>query len=260
MDFGTILGLVIAGVLIAWSMLSGGKVEWFFSSHALAIVFGGAFATVLIGFPIKMVGQLGRIVKVAFFNKEVSAVKVITDMVSYAEVARRDGILSLENMTKDIKDEFIVRGIQMAVDGVDPEVIEQIMTSEMDSMAERHAGNKLMLDAATGYAPALGMVGTLLGLVIMLQSLDDPKAIGPGMAVAIIATLYGAIAANLLIGPVALKLGKRSEEEVLIKTIIIKGVMSIQSGDNPRIVEQKLKSYLSPKLRRSIQSSGEEKA
>lgn len=253
MDISTIIGLVIGAILVTWSMTAGGKVEWFFNEHALAIVVGGSLATVFIAFPIKSVAQLGKVLKQTLFSKGTDPTKIINDMVSYAEIARRDGILSLENMTKNIDDEFMVRGIQMAVDGADPEIIHQVMTSELECISDRHAENKLMLDAVTGYAPALGMVGTLLGMVIMLRSLDDPKGIGDGMGKAIVATLYGAIVANLLIGPMAMKLGKRSADEIMVKHIIIKGVMSIQSGDNPRVVEQKLKSFLPAKKRKAIE-------
>jgi chemotaxis protein MotA len=152
-------------------------------------------------------------------------------------------------MAKSIDDPFIVTGIQMAVDGTDPELIEQILTSELEAVEERHAGGKAIWDTVGRYAPAFGMIGTLVGLVIMLQNMDDPAALGPGMAVALLTTLYGAIAANLVALPIADKLGRRSDEELLLKNIIIKGVMSIQSGDNPRIVEQKLKTFLPPSLR-----------
>ena len=142
----------------------------------------------------------------------------------------------------------------MAVDGTDPELIEQVMTAELDNLTERHGVGKGMLDAMGKYAPAFGMIGTLVGLVIMLQNMDDPSKIGPGMAVALLTTMYGAIVANAFAGPLADRLARRSAEEVLIKTIIIKGVMSIQSGDNPRIVEQKLKTFLPPAQRAAAEA------
>ena len=240
--------------LLIYAVINGGKFGWFVNYPSVAIVIGGATAATLISFPIKSVASLMHVIKNAFFAKTQDPAKIIAEMVSYAEVARRDGILSLENMTKDIEDEFVVKGIQMAVDGIDPELIEQIMTSELDCLAERHVQGKSLLDAVTKYAPAFGMIGTLFGLVIMLQQMDDPSAIGPGMAVAIITTLYGAVVANLFSGPLSDKLAQRSEQEQMMKTIVIKGVMSIQSGDNPRIVEQKLKTFLSPVARRAIEN------
>jgi chemotaxis protein MotA len=252
-DIATIIGLLMGMALVVYSIFSGGQINWFVNYPSMAIVFGGALAAVLISFPMRAVGSFIGVVKNAFFARSRSPAKVITDMVSYAEVARRDGILSLENMTKEIDDEFVVKGIQMAVDGIDPELIEQIMTSELDSLAERHEQGKKLCDGFTKYAPAFGMIGTLFGLVIMLQNMNEPEKIGPGMAVAILTTLYGAICSNLITGPIGDKLARRSEEERLLKTIVIKGVMSIQSGDNPRIVEQKLKTFLSPSMRKEIE-------
>jgi len=256
-DIATVIGLVMGMALLIYAVLNGGKFAWFVDYPSMAIVLGGAVAATLISFPMSAVASLRKVIKNAFLVKSRDLGKVIADMVSYAEVARRDGILSLESMTKDIDDEFVVKGIQMAVDGIDPELIEQIMNSELESLADRHARGKSILDAVTKYAPAFGMIGTLFGLVLMLQQMDNPDAIGPGMAVAILTTLYGAITANLFAGPLSDKLAQRSEEEQLLKTIVIRGVMSIQSGDNPRIVEQKLKTFLPPSARDAIEKKAE---
>lgn len=251
MDIATIVGILVGTLLMGWAIVgsAGESSGVFVNVPSLMIVFGGAGAAVLISFPLKNVLGMIGVLKKTLHAKSKSPVKLIGDLVSYAEVARRDGILSLENLTKEIDDEFIVKGIQMAVDGTDPELIEQIMTSELESLEERHTTGKGLLDAFGKYAPAFGMIGTLIGLVVMLQNLNDPSKIGPGMAVALLTTLYGAIAANFIFLPMADKLGQRSAEEILLKTIVIKGVMSIQSGDNPRIVEQKLKTFLPPGMR-----------
>jgi chemotaxis protein MotA len=211
------------------------------------IVIGGASAATMVAVPASRLKRLTGILKKAVTNKTQSPQKLIEDLVSYAEVARRDGILSLESMCKDIDDPFIVRGIQMAVDGTDPELIEQIMTTELENLMERHDAGRAVFATIGKYAPAFG---TLIGLVAMLANMDDPSAIGPGMAVALLTTMYGAILANVVFLPLADKLASRSAEEVLTKTIIIKGVMSIQSGDNPRIVEQKLRTFLPPSARK----------
>ena len=145
----------------------------------------------------------------------------------------------------------------MAVDGTDPELIEAIMNNELDAIAERHDKGKAVFDAIGKYAPAYGMIGTLVGLVIMLMNMDDPEKIGPGMAVALLTTLYGSMFANMFALPLADKLGTRNEEELTLKMIILKGVMSIQSGDNPRIVEQKLKTFLPPSLRQEQEQQQE---
>lgn len=251
MDLGSVFGIFGTWLLIVWAMMAGGGLAIFVDLPSLLLVVGGCSTVVLLCFPTRYVKNIGNFLKKGFFHKPMPVHKLIADMVSYAEVARRDGILSLENVTKDLDDQFIVNGIQMAVDGTDPELIEQIMNNDLESLAERHGVNKAVLDAVGKYAPAFGMIGTLVGLIIMLQNMDDPSKIGPGMAVALLTTMYGAIIANAFALPLADRLDRRSAEEVLFKTIIIKGVMAIQSGDNPRIVEQKLRTFLPPSQRPS---------
>jgi chemotaxis protein MotA len=238
-------------VLILWAIYAGGDVTYFVDVPSMIMVLGGSMTLFFFCFPLKTIKQLFTYVKKGFFGTPLPIEKLIEDLVSFAEIARRDGILSLENVTRDIEDQFIVRGIQMAVDGTDPELIEQILNNELDNLVDRHANGRAMMDSLGKYAPALGMIGTLVGLVIMLQNMTDPSSIGTGMAVAILTTLYGALIANAFALPMSDRLGRRSAEEVLYKTVIIKGVMSIQSGDNPRIVEQKLRTFLPPALRKS---------
>ena len=250
MDLGTVFGFIGTWVLIVWAMLAGGKLGYFIDAPSLILVIGGSFSVLFFCFPLSAMKGVLLVIKKGFFYQSQSIEKLIEDLVSYAEIARRDGILSLEHTTKDIEDSFIVQGIQMAVDGTDPELIEQIMTNDLDNVIERHAGGKLILDSLGKFAPAYGMIGTLVGLVLMLQNMSDPASIGAGMAVAIITTMYGAIIANAFALPLAERLARRSAEEILYKTVIIKGVMSIQSGDNPRVVEQKLRTFLPPSLRK----------
>lgn len=249
MDIGILFGVLGTWVLLMWALLGSGDVTMFIDNNSIILVCGMTSTVIFLAFPVKNVKSLIGVVKRAVFYSSPSVQKLIEDMVSYAEVARRDGILSLESTTKDIEDPFIVRGIQMAVDGTDPELIEQVMNNDLENLAERHDAGKALLDGIGKYAPAFGMIGTLVGLVIMFSNMDDPAAIGPGMAVALLTTMYGAIIANCLALPLADRLARRSAEEVLYRTIIIKGVMSIQSGDNPRIVEQKLRTYLPPSQR-----------
>ena len=249
MDLGTIFGLLGTWVLIMWAMISGGSLLIFVDVPSLIMVIGGTFTTMFFCYPVGYLKGLVGTAKKAFFNKSQSLETLIDELVSYAEIARRDGILSLENKTKEIEDPFVVAGIQMAVDGTDPELIESVMTAELENLMDRHDIGKGLMDTIGKYGPAFGMIGTLVGLVIMLQNMDDPSKIGPGMAVALLTTLYGAMVSNAIAGPVSDRLSRRSAEEIMIKTVIIKGVMSIQSGDNPRIVEQKLKTYLPPSKR-----------
>lgn len=246
MDLGILFGFLGTWVLIAWALMASGDMTIFWDTPSVILVIGGSFTTMFFAFPAGNVKLVVKVLRRALFHQSQSINALIEDLVSYAEVARRDGILSLENTTRDIKDPFIVHGIQMAVDGTDPELIEQIMNNELDNVIERHELGKNLFEGLGKYAPAYGMIGTLVGLVIMLKNMDDPAMIGPGMAVAILTTMYGAIIANSIALPIADRLGRRSSEEVLYKTIIIKGVMAIQSGDNPRIVEQKLRTFLPP--------------
>ncbi len=249
MDIATIIGLIGGAGLLLWGIMSKSSIEPFIDFGSVAIVIGGAVAAALISFPIGNILAVAKVVKNCFFCKSRNPGDVIVEMVKFAEVARRDGILALENVTADIDDPFVVTGIQMAVDGTDPELIETIMMNDLEAVELRHAEGKALFSNIGKYAPAFGMIGTLIGLVIMLQNMDDPSAIGPGLAVALLTTLYGAVTANLIALPMADKLGLRSRQEVLIRMVVIKGVMSIQSGDNPRIVEQKLKTFLPNRLR-----------
>lgn len=246
MDIGTIFGFIGTWLLIIATLLLGGSLMTYVDIPSVILVFGASITVLFFAIPAKQVKALVSVTKKAFFYKPQAIDKLIEDMVSFAEIARRDGILSLENAVKDIDDPFIVQGIQMAVDGTDPELIEQVMLNELDNLSERHESGKFIFDTMGKYAPAIGMIGTLIGLVAMLADLSDPAAIGAGLAVALLTTLYGAIVANAVAGPIADRLAKRSAQEVMYKTVIVKGVMAIQSGDNPRVVEQKLMTFIPP--------------
>ena len=249
MDLGTVVGTLMAFALIGWAVYAGGSYGAFVDVPSLLIVFGGSFCVTLISIPLDKARVVWNVTKKTLFNRPVSPQKLIAILVSFAEIARRDGILSLEVHCKNIEDPFIVHGVQMAVDGTDPELIEQIMETELDNLVERHDAGRALFETLGRYAPAFGMIGTLVGLVTMLANMTDHSKIGSGMAVALLTTLYGSVFANIIALPFADKLARRSAEEVLLKTIVIKGVMSIQSGDNPRVVEQKLKTFLPPNLR-----------
>ena len=249
MDIATIIGLVAGSGLLLWAIMGKSDISAFVDYGSVAIVLGGSMSAALVSFPIRNLMGVAKVVKNCFFAKAQNSNELIADMVKFAEVARRDGILALENVTGDIKDPFLVSGIQMAVDGQDPDLIESVMLNDLETVESRHADGKALFDTIGRFAPAFGMIGTLIGLVIMLQNMDDPSLIGPAMAIALLTTMYGAVLANLVALPMADKLGLRSREEMMAKMIIIKGVMAIQSGDNPRIVEQKLKTFLPNRLR-----------
>lgn len=250
-DIATVIGIVGGFVLIGTgiAITPGSRFDMFFDPPSLLIVVGGASACVLINFPIRDLANVWRVIRHAFSEDRLEPNKLIGDFRRYADIARRDGILALENVTHEVRDPFLVRGIQLAVDGTDPEMIQTMMRTELEYLQDRHNRGIRVLKQFATYAPAFGMIGTLIGLVIMLANLSDPSKIGPSMAVAIITTFYGAVMAYLIATPLAEKLTIRNNEEALVKEMMIKGVMSLQSGDNPRIVEQKLKIFLAPKLR-----------
>lgn len=254
MDIGTIVGIVIGVVAITFGILvGGGSPASLIDIPSIALVFGGTTGAIIMSFPLPRVLKVHKVILQTVFTKSADPTQIIKDIVRYAEVARREGILALENHIGEMSDEFIIRGVKMAVDGTDPELINQIMEIELEAVIDRHAQGKQILDTTGRYAPAFGMIGTLLGLIFMLSNMDDPSKIGPGMAVALITTLYGAMIANMVTGPIGDKLQARDAEEIMIKTIVIAGVMAIQSGDNPRVVENKLMTYLPPARRLELE-------
>ncbi len=248
-DLASLLGLLLGIACIALAILLGGSAMAYLNVPSMFIVIGGATAATLTAYPLARFFRIPVISAKVFFHKAANPNDLIGQLVELAEIARRDGILALENMTEEMDEPFLVNGLRMAVDGTDPEIIQSIMETELENTIERHESGRGMLEAMGRYAPAFGMIGTLIGLVAMLSNMDDPSKIGAGMAAALITTLYGSLLANILFLPMSDKLAIRSNEEVLNKTIIIQGVMSIQSGDNPRNVESKLKTFLPPTLR-----------
>lgn len=251
MDITTIIGIVLGFLLLIIAMVMGGSFGAYVDAPSLVIVIGGCIAALLTAFPLAALLKFPKVFKKTLKSSGSDPHSLIEQLVGFAEIARRDGILALEGMTAEMTDDLLVLGIKMAVDGTDPELIEQIMDADVENMITRHSVGKGIFDSAGRYAPAFGMIGTLIGLVAMLANMSDPSAIGAGMAAALLTTMYGAVLANVLFLPLADKLSLRSEDEILIKSIIIKGVMSIQSGDNPRVVEQKLKTFLPPSQRGS---------
>jgi chemotaxis protein MotA len=225
----------------------------FWSWSEMLLVFGGAITAMLISISMKDFLSVMKVTWKAFRYQSVSPTRIINDMVRYAEIARRDGILALESVTHEAHDPFLVKGIQLAVDGTDPELIDQILSTELEYLQSRHEKGRKTFQMLGMYAPAFGLVGTLIGLVLMLRDLSNPATLGKSMASALVATFYGVLLANLIFLPTADKLGGRSAEERFLKEIIIRGILSIQSGDNPRIVEQKLKIFLPPKERGEVQ-------
>ncbi len=246
MDIATIAGLGAgAGLLIiAIAIAPGSSFASFIDVPSGLVVVGGAIAATGIAYPMKNALQAPKIIMKVFFPKVPQLQPVIEQLVEFAELARRDGILALEAKTAEIDDQFILMGIQMAVDGTDADLMAVILQSEIDALNKRHKDGKGISDSVGRYAPAFGMIGTLMGLIIMLGNMDDPEAIGPGMAVALITTLYGAIVSNLFFLPFSDKLQFYNAAELQVREVIKRGILSIQDGDNPRVLEQKLQTFL----------------
>lgn len=252
MDFATVVGILSGFVLVMTAIFMGGGIRIFFDTPSLMITVGGTLASTLAHYPLpKIIGIMG-VVRKAFFHRLPARSEVIQTFSRFADRARRDGLLLLEEEVKTVDDEFVRRGILMIVDGVDSETIRTILTNEISFLKDRHRNGQAIFNSMAQYAPAFGMIGTLIGLIQMLRNLNDPSSIGPGMAVALITTFYGAIMANLVFLPIAGKLKTRSQEEVLLKELAIEGIMSLQAGDNPRILETKLRAFVDPKSRERL--------
>jgi len=250
MDIASIVGLILAvGLIIASIMLGEAPFTAFLDLPSMLVVFGGAVAAAMICFPLQSMLKAPMIALKVLMNKNEDRIGLIKQIVELAETARRDGLLALESKVLEIDNPLVKTGIQMAVDGSTPDVVEEVLRTEIDAIASRHREGKSIMDQLGRFAPAYGMIGTLIGLIMMLQDMSDPTGIGKGMAVALITTLYGAIIANVFFSPFAEKLGLMSRNEMVSFEIAIRGVMAIQSGESPRAIDQKLRTFLPPKQR-----------
>lgn len=251
MDLASIIGVLLALFMMAVSVvMGGGSFASFWDTASVLMVFGGTLGAVLVCFSLRHVMMLPKVMRKIFFNKPINQRELVDTMVQLSEVARREGLLALESRLADIQNPFIRLGVQMAVDGTRPEVIEDVLKTDIEAVAMRHREGKGMVDQIGRFGPAFGMIGTLLGLIIMLGNMSDPSKIGSGMAVALITTLYGAVLSNALFLPFSEKLAAITKNEMIGREIILRGVMAIQSGENPRVIEQKLSTFLPPGMRK----------
>jgi chemotaxis protein MotA len=246
-DIATVIGLVAGLGLIAGSILLNGSLGAFIDIPSVLIVLGGTVACTLISESLGQVLSAAKVAMNAFFNKAPNPVKTIELIAELAAAARRDGILALESV--QIDDRFLAKGVRLAVDGIAPEEIKSSMIGEYVSLKGRHKRGQKLFRFMCGTAPAMGMIGTLIGLVQMLQSLDDPSSIGPAMAVALLTTMYGAILAFVICAPIADKLETRTKEETENMQIVMEGIEGILKGENPKLIKEKLEGYLAPKQR-----------
>ena len=253
MDLGTIVGLALGPLAIILGVVSGGTgIMGYIHVPSFFITIGGSIAGILISHPLSrilgIVRYLNQILRVPNYEEE----RIIARLVAFSEKARREGLLALEDDLEEVEDDFLRKGIQLVVDGTDPEIIKTVMSTELNKIQERHSVGIKLFDDWGKLAPAWGMIGTLIGLISMLANIEDKSALGPGMATALLTTMYGAIMANWVFIPTRNKLEDRDNTEALVKEIMIEGILSIQSGDNPRILEEKLLSYLPPDRREAI--------
>lgn len=252
MDIASVVGLLLAiGLIIGSILLGSAPFTAFIDIPSVMVVIGGAIAAALISFPLASMLKAPKIALKVLLNKSEDRLELIKQIVSLAETARRDGLLALESKIAEIQHPLVRSGIQMAVDGTTPEIVEEVLRTEVEAMVTRHREGKGIMDQLGRFAPAYGMIGTLMGLIMMLQDMSDPSGIGAGMAVALITTLYGAIVANVFFSPFAEKLGLMSRQELVGMEIAIRGVMAIQSGESPRAIDQKLQTFL-PADRREL--------
>lgn len=249
MDLASLVGIIGALALIVVSMMLSGDLIMFVNVPSLVIVFGGTIFAVMIKFGLSQYLGAMKVAGKTFKSTLPDANELIDEIVALADEARKGGLLSLEG--KEVSSDFLQRGIQLLVDGHDPDVVKALLSKDKVQAVERHAIGAAIFAEMTDMAPAMGMIGTLIGLVAMLANMDDPKSIGPAMAVALLTTLYGAIIANAMTGPMSSKLKLRADEEAMIKSLVIDALLAIQGGQNPRVIDSMLRNYL-PEGKREV--------
>jgi chemotaxis protein MotA len=244
MDTAVFIGLFLSIGFPLGAVLFEGNPGGFISAHATIIVFGGILGITIFSFPMPKVFNIARILRKLLFPNALDPLKTVELFMEYSDRARKEGILVLEKIIPDIDDEFMRKAMRLAVDGIDPHVIKETLATEISFIEERHARCAYIFENMATNGPAFAMIGTLIGMVAMLQHLEDPKSVGPAMAVALLATLYGALVGYCVGFPVVNRLKERHSEEILNKELVIEGIMAIQEGDNPRIVQQRLMAFL----------------
>ncbi len=241
----TIVGLVAGVTCVLVGMLLAGPLDSFWDLTSLFITVGGTLGSLIMSFPFAQLTDTVKSISLAFKQKDIDHTECIEQIINLANIARKEGLLALENMLEDIKSPFMRKGIMLIVDGSNSELVKNVMETEIYYLQERHGRSIAVLNTGAAYAPAFGMVGTLIGLIVMLLTLEDSSALGPSMATALITTLYGVLLANLVFSPLAKKLSALSAQEVMYNEMILEGILSIQDGENPRMIRDKLESFIS---------------
>ncbi len=250
MDLATIIGLILAwGALFAALLIEGGKPGELFNMSAFVLVFGGTAGATIVSVSLEQILAVPKVLRQALFGRTTDMREVTQTVVDFARKARKDGILALEPECSRIEDKFLRKGMQLVIDGTPSELVREVLETEIVAMQERHKAGETVFATAGGFAPTLGIIGTVMGLINMLARLSEPGKMGPAIAAAFIATLYGVALANLLFLPIGSKLKSKTTDEVVTYEMIVEGVLSIQAGETPRIVEMKMTAFLPPKLR-----------
>jgi chemotaxis protein MotA len=257
MKASSVIGLVvaIAGLYIG-AVMEGSNPMAVLSPSAMSIVLGGTLGAVIIGTSFASITNIPKMYMKAFSPPLQDLNAKVAELVGYAEAARRDGLLALDEVTSSIEDPFTKKGLQLVVDGTDPDLVADILESENDAMRKRHAAGVQPFDKAGGYAPTMGIIGTVFGLIHVLGNLDKPATLGPSISAAFVATLLGVASANVVYLPIGARLKQLSQDELHARALIVEGILSIQAGDNPRVVQEKLMTFVPPALRVDADAKG----
>jgi len=255
MDINTLLGTLLAFGLVLYSMAIGpGGIPVFYDKPSVILVLGGLLGVTMMAFPMSDLKHVAKVMLVTAMRKSPSPIEEIERIVEYANLARKEGLLALETRLSAVNDRFFAKGIQLVIDGFSADTVRDIMELEAEYEDQRHGTGRKMTDYMALMSPAFGMIGTLVGLVQMLQDLSDPSSIGLGMAVALLTTLYGAVLANMIFIPVTVKLEMVAKAEILLRKLMVEGIVAIQSGEKPQLIREKLKGFLSPSARQAVSS------
>ena len=257
MDLNTVIGAALAFILVLGAMAIGpGGVMVFVHVPSMIIVFGGTIAVTMLAFPTPDLKPVMKVMMVAAIRKASTPTEEIDRIVEFANLARKEGLLALETKLQAVDDPFFGKGVQLVIDGFSADTVRDIMELEAEWEDSRHATGKKIVDQLGAFAPAFGMIGTLVGLVQMLQDLSDPNGIGLGMATALLTTLYGAMGANMVFIPLAGKLEMVAKTNQQLRKLMIEGTVAIQSGEKPQLIKEKLKGFLSPPMRNLVDAKG----
>ncbi len=254
MDIASLVGMIVGAIVFVFGVYSSAGFGGLYNMYdlpSIIITIGGSLTGTITSFKMKEFVTAMKSFRLAFKEEVQDPGAVIANIINLSNTARKEGLLALEEAANGIEDDFLKKGIMLVVDGTDPELVRGIMETDLSCIEGRHKKSIAVWEKWAELGPAWGMIGTLIGLILMLNEMDDPSTIGPSMAVALVTTLYGSLIANWLCNPIANKLKVNNDTEMMMKEITVEGILSIQAGENPRVIEEKLKSFLAPSVRES---------